>query len=177
MIAVPDMITWVQWRVGDAAFACMLERAHMLTDGGCEGHDVRQQRRSQGPGLRHRQAVDGVTLRKRMVRWRRSVQPRHYGDHMYACKDLQCYAGSWSAIVTDRAEAMQSGGWHLRCLGLRAPAARRTSWPEKTGLAGPLPGKMQLLSVVLVAVLFEPYSDSGAMPDVTLVTSNSTYPA
>ena len=42
---------------------------------------------------------------------------------------------------------------------------------------GPLPGKMQLLSVVLVAVLLEPYSDSGAMPDVTLVTSNSTYPA
>ena len=60
---------------------------------------------------------------------------------------------------------------------MQGQAASRTSWPEKTGLVGPLPGKMQLLSVALVAVLLEPYSDSGAMPDVTLVTSNSTYPA
>ena len=53
----------------------------------------------------------------------------------------------------------------------------RTRRPEKTGLVGPLPGKMQLFSVVFEAVVLEPYSDSGAMPDVTLVTSNSTNPA
>ena len=67
-----------------------------------------------------------------------------------------------------RYDVLNRTTWH------RQPGLCRTSWPEKTGLAGPLPGKMQLLSVVFVAVLLEPYSDSGAIPDVTLVTSNST---
>ena len=66
--------------------------------------------------------------------------------------------------------------WALKA-DLQAHRVRRTSLPEKTGLVGPLPGRMQLFSVVSVAVLLEPYSDSGAVPDVTLVTSNSTYPA